>query len=511
MLVLHVHTLGQVFDVSISHPGTLAEAIWLSGKFDPPALCSGLGRCGACRVRFLSSPPTPISRDIDIFDQTALEEGWRLACQHSPTADMSIVLPEKASPTQKTQWIKSQSLSQSLHLAVDLGTTTIYWQVLAHCRDQIWEKIGEGSCLNPQMGAGSDVISRLAYAKKDRKILRNLVLYLFRKINKEVTDHCKKHLDSLCIAGNTAMTSILVDADISGLISAPYSLPITGGVEVLLPDLPPAWIPPQLAPFVGGDISAAMSWLLQEKKFPFLLADLGTNGEFVLALDNQNSLMTSVPLGPSLEGIGLSLGGLAIEGNIDRFVFTPTGIMPLFIGTICKQGRICGTGYLSLLDILLRIGFLNRTGQIAQNPLAQRLNRQVSYRSKSWCLHLDQNLYVTGEDVEEILKVKAAFSLAFETLLREASLSSSDLASLELAGALGQHTPLDALENLGFLPQGLESRTHIIGNSSLKGASFLLRNPENIKQITDWSKYCRLIDLTQSPDFTQQYAEHMHF
>ncbi|MDL2209816.1 hypothetical protein LJC26_03315, partial [Desulfovibrio sp. OttesenSCG-928-O18] len=36
---------------------TLAETIYLSGLFAPPALCSGLGRCGLCRVRFISAAP----------------------------------------------------------------------------------------------------------------------------------------------------------------------------------------------------------------------------------------------------------------------------------------------------------------------------------------------------------------------------------------------------------------------------------------------------------------------
>ena len=46
-------------------------------------------------------------------------------------------------------------------------------------------------------------------------------------------------------------------------------------------------------------------------RFPLLLADMGTNGEFVLLRAGLPPLLASVPLGPALEGIGLRCGGIA--------------------------------------------------------------------------------------------------------------------------------------------------------------------------------------------------------
>jgi len=55
-----IHTAeGHILNVSCPENDTLARGIWLSPGLRPPALCSGLGRCGRCRVRFLSSPPLP--------------------------------------------------------------------------------------------------------------------------------------------------------------------------------------------------------------------------------------------------------------------------------------------------------------------------------------------------------------------------------------------------------------------------------------------------------------------
>ena len=58
---------------------TLARTIWLSGELPPPALCSGLGRCGACRVRFLEGTPEPCDADSAILGAEAVRGGWRLA------------------------------------------------------------------------------------------------------------------------------------------------------------------------------------------------------------------------------------------------------------------------------------------------------------------------------------------------------------------------------------------------------------------------------------------------
>ena len=204
---------------------------------------------------------------------------------------------------------------------------------------------------------------------------------------------------------------------------------------------------------------------------------MGTNGEFVLALDEERSFIASVPLGPSLEGIGLRHGGVADTGSVSGFALGPFGLTPRVIGDAAPR-RICGTGYLSLLDVLLRIGLIEPTGRLSErpaSPLALRLLASVTRGASGWSLPLPGGLALFGADVEEILKVKAAFSLAFECLLDAAGLESRDVARVHLGGALGEYASGEALETLGFLPPGLRSRVTAAGNTSLRGASLLLR------------------------------------
>lgn len=526
---------------------SLATLLWTSGKLSAPALCSGLGRCGNCRVRFLSTPPLPVDHDFAVLGKAAVESGWRLACQHQATPDIRLFLPTQEK-TQKTHWKKPLPSfdPNTTRLALDLGTTSLQWRFeadacnisdnISACSKKTVVLLGEGEALNPQMGAGSEVISRLAFASRNdgSAKLQDLILQFLKSLLTEATEKVG-NIAELCLAGNTAMTALLLQADISGLTAAPYRLPLQGGKTVHLAYLPPVWIPPQIAPFVGGDISAGMAYLLREKThFPFLFADLGTNGEFVLALNEHEALATSVPLGPSLEGIGLSLGSVARQGVAYAFTITPQGLSPLFIADpqekrcpsdkkfdsksldfLDEKRKICGTGYLSLLDCLLRIGVLESSGRLASapSPLASRfLKNNVEYQEVGgWRLNLPQGLFLTGEDVEEILKVKAAFAIARKTLLAQAGVSLSDLACVELGGSLGLHAPIDVLEHLGFLTLGMGKRTHAVGNTSLSGASLLLSHPELRESLCTWSQHCQVIDLTSQPEFAQEYMRELRF
>lgn len=494
--------------------GTLAQTIYLSGLVPPPALCSGLGRCGRCRVRFLSTPPPPLPVEESVLSHHALDDGWRLACHRSPEPGMRVALPDESryAALQESPAVQPAGADA---LAVDLGTTSLHWQALASDASLP----ASGVEINPQMGAGSDVMSRLAHASKPggRKQLSDLV----RASLKRLCSGLGPGIKELCVAANPAMTYILLDKDCAGLAHAPYHLDYRGGCTESLPGLPPIWIPPQISPFVGGDAVAGYSALAFSPKqsalrFPFLLADLGTNGEYILAISEHEALAASVPLGPALEGINLTLGTEARPGAVTAFAISPLGLEPQTLGDTAPKG-ISGTGYLSLLRALIKVGVLTREGHFAkqgQNP-AGGLSRRIGTPEASVVgeprLRLPGRLFLTASDIEELLKVKAAFSLAVARLLHTAGLAPSSLNAVYLAGALGMHVPADALDELGFLPPGLSSRVLAVGNSSLAGANLFLRVPEARESACAWARRVRTLDLATDPAFAAAYADHMTF
>lgn len=537
-------------------PQSLAKALWLApetaGLLTPPSLCSGLGRCGRCKVRFISQPPAATAMEAKILPPDALLAGWRLACAHtidslaaSVGQPVELALPPPPLPVRRIQRNGHTSATpQHLLLAVDLGTTSLHWRALT----PTGALVAEGQEINPQMGAGADVMSRLAYAQDPQgraQLARRVLLAL-----QSLIASLPAPVQQICLAANTAMTCILLQKDCSGLAAAPYRCDYTGNSLEQVPPLPPVYIPPLPSAFVGGDISAGMAFVQasQQPRYPYLLADMGTNGEFVLALSPHKAYVASIPLGPALEGMGLTFGGMAGPGaqgdSICRFSLQPLGLTPHYVSTaaqapvslasdqmsagqtsvgplaeqtpFAQPATICATGYLSLLHNLLRLGLLQADGSFCaqpHSPLGARVAQQLytEHGEPRLALNTDRSLYLSGRDVEEILKVKAAFSLALESLLQVVQIQAADLQHIFLAGAFGEHVMSDDLEALGILPQGAGARVHAVGNSALQGAALLLQQPELRAPLARWSAECLVLDLTADPNFTANYMRHMRF
>ena len=501
-----VHTPdGRLLELSHAEGDSLARAIWLSQDLRPPALCSGLGRCGRCRVRFLSPPPQPTDAEQQALSPEELAGNIRLACRHPAAPGIEVRVFPVAAPVRT---VLRQDAGEVL-LAADLGTTSLHWRAMARSG----ELVAEGRELNPQMGAGSEVMSRLAAAGTPQGRAR--LAGLARAALDEILRSLPGTAAECCIAANPAMTAILLEQDVEGLSRAPYRLAYAGGSSERIAGLPPLWIPPQIAPFVGGDVSAGMAFILARLRpeYPFLLADLGTNGEFVLAPGPDRALAASVPLGPALEGIGLRHGSVAEDGAVDAFSLGPAGLRVSVIGG-GEPGSVCATGYLSLLRLLLQHGLLSAEGAFrreARTPLAARLADRLRDTDSGLCFAMTENMDLDARDVEAILAVKAAFSLTLERLLARAGINSAGLRRVFVAGALGSHVNADDLEALGFVPSGLGARLIPLGNSSLAGAELFLREPEWREKIRQWARDCSILDLAAEGDFQEGYMRHLRF
>ena len=409
-------------------------------------------------------------------------------------------------------------------MAIDLGTTSIHWAA----QTATGVLLSQGQGLNPQMGLGSEVMSRLAYAARPSgaATLSGLVLARLRSLVRGAEAAHGVTITRLCVAGNSAMTYLLLGLPpetIAGLARAPYHLDYTGGDErQLAPDtpdgLPTTLIPPLLAPFVGADLSAGLAALHFAPQgppaYPYLLADLGTNGEFVLALSPDTYLLASVPLGPALEGVGLRHGRVAGPGAVRAFALTPAGLRPEYIGRAPlpdEDPGITGVGYLSLAATLLRARVLDESGRfvVPATPLGGRLARGLGHFGGEASLDLGSGFGLPASDVEELVKVKAAFNLALSRLLAEAGLAAGALTSVHLAGAMVEHADTGDLADLGFLPQALAGRVCRAGNTALAGARLLLTDPRAWDWVLGLPGRCRTLDLTAEPGFGSLYVERM--
>jgi uncharacterized 2Fe-2S/4Fe-4S cluster protein (DUF4445 family) len=486
----------------------------------------------------LLPPPDPLPEDLRVFSPQEIADGWRLGCHHRPAGGLTAELPPSILPERPVPApLPSPAGAAPAFLAVDLGTTTLEWRLETPDRSLL----RQGGRVNPQMGAGSDVISRLAAAASEqgRARLQRLVVSALAALVHAAERDGRVKTGALCLAANPAMTALALGRDVSGLARAPYGLPCAGGSWEQLPSLPPLWIPPLLSPFVGGDISAGYASLALDPEkpapgWPFLLADLGTNGEFLLALSPTKGLAASVALGPALEGIGLSRGTEARPGAVTGFSLNARGMLPAFF-----QGKpaspaagITGTGYLSLLHVLRRAGALAEDGRftLSHSPVLRRAAKGAGLsplpppapgdplpfarpeeEAGVPAALLGDGLFLTAGDVEEVLKVKAAFSLGLRRLLAEAGLAAADLAHIYLAGALGRFVDKDALETLGFFPPGARARLTAVGNASLEGAALLLARAEAREALLAWAGGVRTLDLASDPVFLREFPAQMRF
>ena len=511
-------------DVVLSVSGTtLAECVYLSGLFAPPALCSGIGHCGLCRVRFLSDPPPAHESEIDALSHHDIDAGWRLACRHAPIAGAHIIVPGLPVPNvQDISSVPGAELQEgAFGLAVDLGTTSVHWRLVPLGGTAIpADGVFGGSMVNPQMGAGSEVISRLAYAEREggTRVLRDLVT---RALAFVVREYAEKGyaVTQACVAANPAMTSILLGLDTTCLARAPYSLPFGGNVTKSVEGVPPVYIPPLISPFVGSDISAGYAMLALGPdgplpEFPFLLADLGTNGECILALSPSEALAVSLPMGPALEGVNLTFGSMAVPGAVTEYTLTPYGIEPVVMGGTAPTG-ITATGYLSLLRILRASGVVGEDGLFTRDAAGSRLIRAAGEELAGMGpgIRLPGKMVLYASDVEEILKVKAAFTLAVSRLLRTASLPASRLNRIFLAGAMGTNVSLAALSGLGFFPTGIVSGNKVVpvGNTSLAGAALFLRNYTVRDTCAIWAESVTTLNIASDSTFGEEFARHMAF
>ncbi|BDQ38999.1 (2Fe-2S)-binding protein [Pseudodesulfovibrio nedwellii] len=507
---IHTHT-GEHIALEPNSGDTLARTIFLGGLWYGVPLCSGLGKCGLCRVRYVNDTPMHTADEIKKLGDEAVAQGWRLACLHpSKSCDIELPEPIRSKPTKHTLADTTGNFS----LAVDLGTTSIHWTALV---DDV--PVASGQELNPQTGLGSEVMSRLAVAAtpEGRTVLRALILDRLTELVQTTAAMLVGSCTSLVISGNSVMTYILLGMKPDDLATAPYTLSYTGGDEQhLTTELPAVYIPPLLAPFVGADLSAGLTALEygQTTDYPFLLADLGTNGEFILALSPNKRFCASVPMGPALEGVGLSFGRTASPGAITGFTLTPRGLEALYFDdTASERIGMTGTGYLSLVAILRKHGVVNESGQFCtgSTPLAAKLANKVTTIQGEPAFVINSTLHLPASDIEEILKVKAAFNLAMSALLNAADFGPAGLKKIYIAGALGEYVSLGDLETLGFLPAGCKNKAIKAGNSSLRGTEILTTSKQARQFAEALPDTMIQLDLTNDAGFGDEFIQRMRF
>lgn len=452
-------------------PGTTLLDASLAAGVPIHAQCGGRGTCGTCAVRVIQgdlSDPDPDEQDALARAPRAV----RLGCRARAVGPVRV---EPLTPLSTVSQRTTRALNIGEHLvaAVDLGTTTVAAVVLG-CGSGL--EYGRAIVPNRQQSYGADVLSRLARAQAGAG--QELAAAARESVREALELASGPHvgaLESVVVAGNTAMAALLTEADVSRLAVAPFEAPELPGIRAddLIPGAPfTVDVLEPIASFVGGDTRAGLiATGITGSEAPRMLLDVGTNAEVALVIRGRLHV-TSAAAGPAFEGGGLGCGGPAVEGAGVRVRLGDGDGDVEVLGLGDSPARwLSGSGVVSAIALLVRAGHVDESGRMTEEgPLRSRFSRAGDMLAVDLGT-LEHPIELTQLDVRAFQLAKAAVRVAVEAVMDMAGVSASELEALHVAGAFGGSLDPEDMALLGLIPPESAGVVRQAGNASLAGAA----------------------------------------
>ena len=422
----------------------------------------------------------------------------------------------------KTRLINVQpgdTTSRSYAIAMDIGTTTVYGQVIDLISGDVLAEHGD---FNGQISYGEDVISRIVYAEK-KGGLQRLHEVVLNTINKILDKIIKKaginheDLSTVTLAGNTTMTQLLLKVNPRFIRRSPYVpaatlYPPTRAMDLgmAVGDHVSALVYPAVSSYVGGDIVAGVmgSGIYRTEKLTLYL-DVGTNAEIVIG--NQDWLACAAcSAGPAFEGGGLKFGMRAEKGAIEDFSIDPVTYEPMIItiGNVRPKG-ICGSGLITMVATLFEMGVINNLGKFNRELDTDRIreNEGVCEYVLAWKddTQIDRDVVLTEIDIENLIRAKGAIYSGCMTLLTEVGMNIQDIEHIILAGGFGSYVDLEKAMVIGLLPEMDPAKVTFIGNGSLMGARMSSLTNRIRKDVVEVTEKMTNFELSDTPSYMDNY------
>jgi uncharacterized 2Fe-2S/4Fe-4S cluster protein (DUF4445 family) len=408
---------------------------------------------------------------------------------------------------------------QHYALAVDIGTTTVWVQLLDLARGEI---LGQAADYNAQMSYGDDVITRIVYSQKDQglqKLQRSVVATINQVMHRVLKRHKLRvsEISHLTVAGNTTMTHLFYGIDPKFIRLTPYTPAVCHfppvrardlGLE--LPEHVFIYCVSSVSSYVGGDIVAGVlgSGIYKDPKLT-LYIDIGTNGEIVIG--NQQWLACAAcSAGPAFEGGGIKFGMRATAGAIEEASINPQTFEPMIITIdMVKPKGICGSGLINLMAALMEADIILPNGKFRDDLDTPRIRMGDSGREYVLAMapdtHGGQDITLSEADIDNLMRAKGAMFAGYLTLLENVGLRLQDLEQVILAGAFGQFINIENAIAIGLLPDLPREQYHFVGNGSLQGATLLAFSRELLEEERRVADMMTNFELSETPGYMNQY------
>jgi len=422
----------------------------------------------------------------------------------------------------KTRLINVQAgdtTDRSYAIAMDIGTTTIYGQVIDLISGAVLAEHGD---FNGQISYGEDVISRIVYAEKPGGLqrLHEVVINTINKILNKIIKRSGidlEDLSTITLAGNTTMTQLMLKVNPRYIRRSPYVPAATLYPPTRARDLGmavsehvAALVYPAISSYVGGDIVAGVmgSGIYRSERLT-LYMDVGTNAEIVIG--NKDWLACAAcSAGPAFEGGGLKFGMRAEKGAIEDFSIDPLTYEPMLI-TIdnVRPKGICGSGLINMVADMFEMGIINNLGKFNRDLKTDRIRKEDSIYEYvlAWKdeTQIDRDVTLTEIDIENLIRAKGAIYSGCMTLLTEVGLNIQDIEQIILAGGFGSHVDLEKAMVIGLLPEMDADKVTFIGNGSLMGARMSSLTNRIRKDVVQVTKKMTNFELSDTASYMDNY------
>ncbi len=410
-------------------------------------------------------------------------------------------------------------------IAFDVGSTTIAGHLCDLTTGAVLASAGR---MNPQIGFGEDLMSRVSYVMMNedgasrltmvvRQALDELVGELVGEGGVERTDVLE-----LTLVGNPIMHHLALGFDPRELGTAPFALVTTSALSTPAAELGLGVHPgarvytlPCIAGHVGADAAGAvLSEGPHRGDSLQLLVDVGTNAELVLG-NKHRLLAASSPTGPAFEGAQISSGQRAAPGAIERVRIDKTSLEPRFsvIGQEAWSDEsgfdfegvtgICGSGIIEAIAGLFLAGVIDTDGVI-RDPANPSPRIMPSERTFSYVLCFEPRIEVTQADVRAVQLAKAALYAGARLLMDHYGVDRVD--EIRLAGAFGSHIdPIYAMV-LGMIPDCDLDRVSAAGNAAGVGAMMALLSGVARVEIETTAASIEKVETAVEPRFQEHFV-----
>jgi uncharacterized 2Fe-2S/4Fe-4S cluster protein (DUF4445 family) len=240
-----------------------------------------------------------------------------------------------------------------------------------------------------------------------------------------------------------------------------------------------------------------------------LRLDIGTNTEITLAARGR-LIACSTASGPAFEGAHIRDGMRAAEGAIERVRITDGKLEYQTIGGGPPVG-ICGSGILDAIAQLKLAGALNHRGAMdPHHPLVrQGENGPEVVLAPAPLTRHGRDVLLNRKDVSEIQLSKGAMRAGIEILLQQFGLVADDIDRFIIAGAFGTYIDVTSAVTIGMFPALPLDRFRQVGNAAGIGAKLALLSSAQRTAAAALAARVEYLELTNYPDFTNEFAKAM--